>query len=676
MSSKPVHLSLQHTLAAQKQRVLRGEKTEPGIVRDFILRSWERSAQSGVSVDSTECAVIDPGLLKHIREHNRALIQCTTEIFQHMFSDIKPFASNMALSNADGIIIASFVPQEETAPMPEITLGALSRENIIGTNGIGTCLAENRPIEIIGMEHFRRLGENWSCSAAPILDEQKNLLAVLNVGQHREHYHAHTFGMVKAAAYAISEQMRLRAMLRRQHSIMELLDDGIIVLTRNGSIRMMNSHAARIMGLQAPATDCGITDYLQDSPLLHDILNTSSPIQDKEARFEFTARPRACLYSVLPIAGGDDITLVLRESQRMRKVAVQMTGNRALYTFNDIIGHSSELRQAVAEARLVAPRPTTVLILGESGTGKELFAQSIHNAGLCASGPFITVNCGALPRTLLESELFGYEYGAFTGASKSGKPGKFELASGGSIFLDEIGEMPLDAQVALLRLLQNGEVTRVGGTVSRRVNVRVIAATNRNLEQMVQDGTFREDLFYRLNVYPIFIPPLRFRREDIKLLAVYFLKTFSRNLKKNIRSIDDDVLHMLECCHWPGNVRELENTMERMVNILNEEKLTMASLPPSLLKSLKGSAPTGVRAGSSAPEAAPPPLSDYRNMQEAEHIRNILLQHHGNVRRAAAALELSRPYLYQKMKQLGINIAELRELSLSHSSADALPSRD
>ena len=645
--------AVQRKLLQQKERLLRGEQPEEGIVRDFIRRSWERSIHYGVNRENTENLVLDKGLIRHILEHNQALIQCATEVLSHMFSGSTPVASNMALANAEGVVIAAFVPEGDVAPMPDIVLGALSSENITGTNGIGTCLAEKCPIEIIGVEHFRRLGERWSCSAAPIFDEQHNILAVLNVGQHMERYHSHTFGMVKAAAYAISEQMRLRALLRRQESIMELLDEGILVLSRSGNIRMMNRLAAHIMGLAAPVWNRDVFGLLRDSSLLHDILQSASTVRDKEARFDFVARGCVCLYSVLPVADTDDIILVFREAQKMRKLAVQMTGNRATYTFSDIVGQSLELRQAIMEAQMVAPRACTVLLLGESGTGKELFAQSIHNATAQSSAPFITVNCGAIPRNLLESELFGYEYGAFTGASKSGKPGKFELASGGTIFLDEIGEMPLDAQVALLRLLQNGEVTRVGGTVSRKVDVRVIAATNRNLEKMMHEGTFREDLFYRLNVYPISIPPLRERRGDIPLLAHKFLEIFSRKLNREILTLDAEVLRALERYPWPGNVRELENVMERMVYQVKGTMIGVTDLPP-VLCSQSGTDGKNEPAGTT--------LGCCRHVAEREHIRKLLMKNGGNVRQTAEVLGLSRPYLYHKMKELGIDVAELRRM--------------
>ena len=652
---------LHQKLLEQKRRLLKGEHPDPGIVRDFILRSWERSAACGISMDNTEILTLDPGLLRHIQEHHQPLIQCTTEVLKHMLSGIRPFSSNMALANAEGITIAAFIPEGDGALMPYIAPGVLSSENIIGTNGIGTCLAEKRPVEIIGAEHYRRLGENWSCSAAPIFDEEQNIIAVLNVGQHREHYHAHTFGMVKAAAYAISEQMRLRSLLRRQESIIELLDEGILVIARNGIIRMMNRIAAHIMGLQAPETGKNIKALIGESslPLFRELLETVVPVRDREGRFEFLTHGKACLYSVLPVADTDDVIFVFKESQKVRKLAVRMTGNRATYTFDDIIGRSPKLRKAISEAQAVAPRSSTVLLLGESGTGKELFAQSIHNAGEHASGPFITVNCGAIPRDLLESELFGYEYGAFTGASKSGKPGKFELASGGTIFLDEIGEMPLDAQVALLRLLQNGEVTRVGGSVSRKVDVRVIAATNRNLEHMMKEGTFREDLFYRLNVYPIVIPPLREREGDIRLLSEHFLKTFDRKLNKDVASMDEKVISSMEGYFWPGNVRELENVMERMVHLAKGQIISMTDVPEIIT----------VKNEADRKNDDDATLEGHRHSAEAQHVRKMLLENGGNVRKTAEALGLSRPYVYSKMKSLGIDIAEVRRAAHQNEQA-------
>lgn len=672
MSDFPCSLhspEFQQALRSQKALFCAGKRTDPSIVRDMILRSWERSAESGVTIDNVDQMRLDDNLLGHMREHHRRLIDCTNEVFQHMFSDSSFADSSMMLSNAEGVMLAFFVPKKRGSELPYSSVGIISRENLIGTNGIGTCIAERCPIEIIGAEHYRTMGENWSCSAAPIFDEQQKLIAVLNVSQHWARYHSHTFGMVKAAAYAITEQIRLQALLQRQETIMGLLEDGILELGRDGTIRLMNSHAARILGLPGPVTDCPVTRFIQDSEFLRSLLCTETAIHDKEDRFQFLSGARGCVYSVLPMGNVDDgIILILRESRRMRKVAIQLTGNRATYTFNSILGESPALKKAIAEAKNIAPRMTTVLLQGESGTGKELFAHSIHNASPHASGPFISVNCGAIPRSLLESELFGYEYGAFTGASRSGKPGKFELASGGTIFLDEIGEMALDAQVALLRFLQNREVVRIGGTVSRTADIRVIAATNRNLEQMVHDGTFREDLFYRLNVYPIFIPPLRERRGDVPILARELLAQRSRALKKENFQFEGDVLEAMDDYEWPGNVRELENAVERMINVASGTRITMEDLPQTVRRGVRrtclnreeeGGSEHTVSQESVGQEAG---ISSWRSKEELAYIVQMLRKNEYNMRRTAESLGYSRPYLYQKMKKLGIDIRELREL--------------
>ena len=299
--------------------------------------------------------------------------------------------------------------------------------------------------------------------------------------------------------------------------------------------------------------------------------------------------------------------------------------------------------EVIDQAKTIARGNTTVLILGESGTGKELFAQSIHNASPRASRPFVAVNCGALPRNLVESELFGYEDGAFTGASRTGKPGKFELADGGTIFLDELGEMPMDAQVSLLRLLQNGEVTRIGGKSSRTVSVRVIAATNKNLEEAVRQHTFREDLYYRLNVFTLVLPPLRSRMSDIELLAEHFLLKFAGSLGKDVRGFTPGALALLRRYQWPGNIRELENVMERLANIVRHPLVSEEDLPPQMVTVRQPASPQGLL-----------------HSKEAETILETLRQTGGNIRAAAALLGVSRGGLYVKLRRLGIDVESCR----------------
>ncbi len=310
-------------------------------------------------------------------------------------------------------------------------------------------------------------------------------------------------------------------------------------------------------------------------------------------------------------------------------------------------GHSPQLEEIRRVVERVAPTTATVLISGESGTGKELVARSLHRASDRASGPFIKINCAAIPEGLIESELFGYEKGAFTGAGAR-KPGRFELADGGTLFLDEIGELPSPAQPKLLRALQEARFYRVGGTETVAVDVRLIAATNRDLREEVSAGRFREDLFYRLHVVPIQLPPLRERRADIPVLVRFFIERFGRRFERQVRAVEPAAMAALQSQDWPGNLRELENAVERAVLLCDGEIIRAGDVPGS----------TAVP-DAAAQDASPTPLRDRvrqaTRQLEREAILEALERTAGNVTRAARDLGLSRRGLQLKMKELEIN---------------------
>ena len=312
--------------------------------------------------------------------------------------------------------------------------------------------------------------------------------------------------------------------------------------------------------------------------------------------------------------------------------------NGAKYTLHDIQTVSPSMMELKEKVKSIASGNISVLIRGESGTGKELFAHSIHCLSPRSHQPFIKVNCGAIPEHLLESELFGYEEGAFTGAKKGGKKGKFVLAHGGTIFLDEIGDMPLNMQVKLLRVLQEKEVEPVGSLKPIPVDVRVIAATNRPLEKMIEEKRFREDLFYRIHVIPFKIPPLRERPEDIPHLTDYFLEKISRRAGKRITTIDDEVRRLFNRYHWPGNLRELENVVEAAIHLADGERITLSSLPESL---------TG------DPKVLIGQLSLKGILEETEKriIERTLEQYHQDKLEAAKALGISKSSIYEKIKK-------------------------
>ena len=426
---------------------------------------------------------------------------------------------------------------------------------------------EHTPVETLASEHYCRSFHGWFCSAAPIRDSRNAIVGVLNVTLPSALYHHHTRGMMEAAAHAIAEQLRLRLLLQEQKAIIEMLDEGVVVLEGDGTIRTLNNKAQAMLDLPPDAVHGNIQDIIFSSDIIRAILSESGQFSDQEAFLQLKGGSLNCMLSLTRLESGKGRVLTLRETKRIKESAVRVTGAKAVYTFDHIVGNAPATQEVVRMARMAAQSDVTTLILGESGTGKELFAQSIHNGGRRANAPFVVVNCGALPRNLVQSELFGYDEGSFTGASRLGKPGKFELADNGTIFLDEIGEMPLEAQVSLLRLLQNGEVTRVGGKHTRLVNVRVLAATNRNLENAIRQNAFREDLYYRLNVFTLNVPPLRERSSDIALLINHFLDHFVASLGRGPLRVTDRAMDVLLGYPWPGNIRELENVIERMVHM-------------------------------------------------------------------------------------------------------------
>jgi two-component system, NtrC family, response regulator AtoC len=327
-----------------------------------------------------------------------------------------------------------------------------------------------------------------------------------------------------------------------------------------------------------------------------------------------------------------------------------------------LVGHSAAMQQVFEMVARVADSPSTVLITGESGTGKELVAREIHHGSSRRDRPLIKVNCAAIPKDLVESELFGYEKGAFTGAVGS-KPGRFELADGGTLFLDEIGEIPVEMQVKLLRALQESEFERVGGIKTIHVDVRLIAATNRDLKALIAEGRFREDLYYRLAVVPMALPPLRDRREDIPPLVAHFIEKYDRRLGKRVEGIEEEAIQLLLAYSWPGNIRELENLMERSVLFADGPTILATSLPDSLRE--RGGTPAPIAAvGPLGAIAAPSGASMKEIVRQAqaelekELISRALEETGGNVTRAAKKLQISRKSLQVKMKELGLRGTE------------------
>ncbi|MEG1758400.1 MAG: sigma 54-interacting transcriptional regulator, partial [Oscillospiraceae bacterium] len=346
----------------------------------------------------------------------------------------------------------------------------------------------------------------------------------------------------------------------------------------------------------------------------------------------------------------DGLKCMLRTAEQKKTSAFTALGQETRYTFDSIIGESKKLCELKRVGESAAQNASNVLILGESGTGKEMVAQAIHAANGDRKGPFVPINCAALPKELLSSELFGYEEGAFTGALKGGHAGKFEQADGGTVFLDEIAEMPLEMQSALLRVLEDGVVSRIGGKRYIPLDVRVIAATNKDLWSCVQQGSFRTDLYFRLNIVSIRLPPLRERLEDMKMLVEHLLGQLSEKGMSRAVGADEDVLGLLCEYNWPGNVRELRNVLERSANAAGSDTLTLETIPADIIALLTGA---GSASAGEMPRDVIVDVASWRR-SDKDRIAALMGKYNGNKSKVASELGVSRGTLYKRLREFGL----------------------
>jgi PAS domain S-box-containing protein len=379
-------------------------------------------------------------------------------------------------------------------------------------------------------------------------------------------------------------------------TIVENAFEWLVVVDREGRIIYINHNYCEFLEVNREETIGRHVTQVIENTRMHIVAQTG---KEELADLQFIKGNYMIANRVPIIKNGEVIaafgTVFFRDTQEWMKMDshvkslltrmqpyIQKIDSGVKYSLDDILGESQQIINLKEKVKMVSNSDISILIRGESGTGKELFAHSIHQLSSRSQKPFIKVNCGAIPENLLESELFGYEEGAFTGAKKGGKKGKFQLANGGTLFLDEIGDMPLSMQVKLLRALQDGEIEPIGSTKSISVDVRIIAATNRPLENMIEENRFREDLFYRINVVPFSVPPLRERAEDLSMLIAHFIDKVTNRLGKRIAGIDTRVMEILKSYSWPGNIRELENVLEAAVHLTKGEQITLDSLPDYL----------------------------------------------------------------------------------------------
>lgn len=554
----------------------------------------------------------------------------------------------MIAVNRDGLVtLFNAAAERLTGLKREQVIGRRAQKAIPNTR-LHIVLAKGEP-ELNQQQH---LGQTTIITnRVPVKDEEGNVVGAVAVFR--------DVGDFEALAEELTNVRQIKTMLE---AIINATNDAISVVDENGMQILINPAYTRLTGLteadvlNKPAT----VDIVEGESMHFKVLRTRQPVRG--VRMKIGPNKKEVMVNVAPIIVNNELkgsVGVIHDLSEIKKLTEELEHARRLirhleakYTFDDIIGQSEELKLAVEQAERAAATPATVLLRGESGTGKELFAHAIHNASNRSNQKFIRVNCASLTDTLLESELFGYEEGAFTGAVKGGKRGLFEEATGGTIFLDEIGEVSLTLQAKLLRVLQEKEVRRVGGTKAIPVDVRVIAATNANLEEKIREGSFREDLYYRLNVFPIFIPPLRRRKQDLLLLVRFLIGKFNREFGRQVERIEPEALKMLESYEWPGNVRELENVIGRAIINMRpgDTVIGVRHLPPLGLVRHAGDGEARLQESGWQGET----LDEVLARVEKQVISEVLARCGGNKTLAARKLNIAVRSLYYKLERYGL----------------------
>ena len=627
--------------------------------RDMIIHSHDRSKKFGIHTRQTfSSKILKEEALEKILQRNKLLIALSEPISNNLYNFVKGSGFFGILTDANGCILNIMGDENvlEIAFNLDMVPGAYMSEQYIGTNAMGTALWEKKPVQISGNEHFVEVYHRWTCSAAPIQDPKGNIIGTLNLTGFSNLVHSHTLGMVVAAVQSIElalkhQQIKDKLLWSQQYAdtVIDSIPKGILTISPRGFIKSINRRGQKIVGVSKETLiGLRIEEFLIDwskiktsftNQKFH--LKSRTYIQQDHQTLEIDLE----LYPIFDTREKENgMICIFTEVPRISE-AEQSSLHHNMYTFDKIIGRNKKFLSTLEYAKQIANSPSTVLISGESGTGKEVFAQSIHRASDRQNQPFIPLNCAAIPKDLIESELFGYEEGAFTGARKGGNKGKFELAHKGTLFLDEIGEMPLFMQTHLLRVLEEREFYRIGGGKKIPVNIRIIAATNKDLRSEVEQGNFRKDLYYRINVLPLSLAPLRQRKDDIPLLIDYFMTTKSLKLGKKTFSLSKEKLEELLHYQWPGNIRELENIIEQLVNAQttltnhqNQDTITESYLNPGNYHSSTDS------------NELLQPLTTI----EKDHIIRVLAHFDHNITASAKSLGLGRNTLYRKMDKYQI----------------------
>lgn len=613
----------------------------PGLVDERLARSWQRSLAAGLA-PTARVAPIDhfhSNTLRHTLAANHELLAHSRPVMEYLFEQVRDSHSVVVLADRKGMLMHTLGSPEFLGRAERVALacGASWHENDRGTNAIGMALAEGSAVEIHGGEHFLERNGFLTCAAAPIVSATGELLGILDVSGDQRAGHPHTLGLVSTAARMIENRMvvagcrrSIRLHLHAQPEGIGSVAEGIVAVSEDGWV--VGANRAALAWLRLLPSDLGavrlaqLLDTTPEQLLSH---QQRRPGQALPLRMQTGATVFAQVYF--------DPALV-RAAQPVPAPPSHADAGDALAALDS---GDARWRSAADKARKVLDKPIAILVQGESGVGKELFARAIHDSGPRKAGPFVAVNCAALPENLIEAELFGYVAGAFSGARKEGSAGRLREAHGGTLFLDEIGDMPLALQTRLLRVLQERSVTPIGSGRAVPVDFALVCATHAKLRQAAEEGRFRSDLYYRINGLTVVLPPLR-ERTDFEALTAQLLDSFHPE-----RSVflAPEVFARLAGHTWPGNIRQYASVLRTASAMLGPQEscIRWEHLCDDLLEELQ----------STRVAAAPPPATTTHNLQALSQstIAAALEVNRGNVTRAAKSLGISRQTLYRKLEE-------------------------
>lgn len=610
-----------------------------------IKESWERCQQLGIPVHLKDAPLCSPSEWDS-QPNLTYMLDIARPIARDMLKYL-PEGYAVLLMSQEVSIMEIVAPDKLTKKLAGwgIRSGTCLAENIVGTNACALGMHLSKPISVVGYEYYCNLFIESGSAFAPIIDRQKPIGGLAIVGPAAT-FEPLTLGMAVTAAKSIFSRI---AVQRWSYLVDRSITEGVIWLNSENHIIYMSRRCHSILKYPDQLTynvplEKIINPAKTENVYFWGILNSDQTITDESVTLIVNKETLSCNMTISSYESSEDVwsgkIIVIEAIERIHNLIRNYTGNQARLNFSDIVGSNSDFLSAVNKSRLSATSFSNVLLLGESGTGKDVLAQAIHNESPRRAGPFIAINCAALPRELIASELFGYEEGAYTGAKKGGNMGKFELAHQGTIFLDEIGDMPVDLQAMLLRVIEEKKLLRLGGNKPISVNVRIIAATNKNLEAEIERNTFRRDLYYRLGVIRIIIPALRDRLDDIPELSQHFIRMLCKRLNSPAKSLSPEVLELFQSYHWPGNVRELQNVLENAVQWSSDLLITKELVEPLL-------SPLTLQTDL---EKKPPA----EIVSEKNVILSYLKSFDYNKSKTAKALGISRKTLYVKLREYNI----------------------